>query len=59
MNAATCTNAVNAYTCACVSDYTGTHYETGGHLILPNIYKHIIIKHSALCLYNVKHRTFG
>ena len=29
MNGATCTDAVNAYTCACVAGYTGPHCETG------------------------------
>ena len=29
MNGATCTDAVNSYTCACVAGYTGTHCETG------------------------------
>ena len=29
MNGATCTDAVNAYMCACVAGYTGPHCETG------------------------------
>ena len=29
MNGATCTDAVNAYTCACVAGYTGQHCEKG------------------------------
>ena len=32
MNGATCTDAVNSYTCACVAGYTGTHCETGESL---------------------------
>ena len=37
MNGATCTDAVNSYTCACVAGYTGTHCETGGKLGLSNL----------------------
>ena len=33
MNGATCTDAVNSYTCACVAGYTGTHCETGEDLL--------------------------
>ena len=29
LNGATCTDAVNQYTCGCVAGYTGTHCETG------------------------------
>ena len=29
LNGATCTDAVNQYTCSCVAGYTGTHCETG------------------------------
>ena len=32
MNGATCTDAVNSYTCGCVAGYTGTHCETGNFL---------------------------
>ena len=34
MNGATCTDAVNAYTCGCVAGYTGSHCETGRSLVL-------------------------
>ena len=34
MNGATCTDAVNSYTCACVAGYTGTHCEIGGNLVI-------------------------
>ena len=37
MNGATCTDAVNSYTCACVPGYTGTHCETGERLLLSNL----------------------
>ncbi len=37
MNGATCTDAVNSYTCACVAGYTGTHCETGEKLGLSNL----------------------
>ena len=37
MNGATCTDAVNSYTCACVAGYTGTHCETGEGLLLSNL----------------------
>ena len=36
-NGATCTDAVNSYTCACVAGYTGTHCETGEKLELSNL----------------------
>ncbi len=32
VNGATCTDAVNSYTCACVAGYTGPHCETGESL---------------------------
>ena len=32
MNGATCIDAVNSYTCACVAGYTGTHCDTGESL---------------------------
>ena len=38
MNGATCTDAVNAYTCACVAGYTGTHCEKSENLGLSNFY---------------------
>ena len=34
LNGATCTDAVNSYTCGCVAGYTGTHCETGSSLTL-------------------------
>ena len=42
VNRATCTDAVNSYTCACVAGYTGTQCETGDSLGLSNTYKQII-----------------
>ena len=33
LNGATCTEAVNSYTCGCVAGFTGTHCETGTPLI--------------------------
>ncbi len=34
LNGATCTDAVNSYTCTCVAGYTGTHCETGTFLTM-------------------------
>ena len=45
MNGATCNDAVNSYTCACVAGYTETHCETGESLGLSKLYKPTI-KHS-------------
>ena len=47
MNGATCTDAVNSYTCACVTFYTGSHCETGGNFGLSNIIVNIIETFSA------------
>ena len=41
MNGATCTDAVNSYTCACVAGYIGTHCEPGEGLLLSNAYHKI------------------
>ena len=34
MNGATCTDAVNSFTCGCAEGYTGTHCETGKCLVV-------------------------
>ena len=47
MNGASCTAAVNSYTCACVAFYTGSHCETGGNFGLSNIIVNIIETFSA------------
>ena len=48
MNGATCTDAVNSYTCACVAGYTGTHCETGEDLLLSNLNTYHTILNSIL-----------
>ena len=48
MNGATCTDAVNSYTCACVAGYTGTHCETGEGLLLSNLNTYHTILNSIL-----------
>ena len=48
MNGATCTDAVNSYTCACVAGYTGTHCETGECLLLSNLNTYHTILNSIL-----------
>ncbi len=42
MNGATCSDAVNSYTCVCVAGYTETHCETGESLGFSNICKHSV-----------------
>ena len=45
VNGATCTDAVDWYTCACVSGYTGTYCETGNSLGCQTptaVYMHVI-----------------
>ena len=37
MNGATCIDAVNAYTCACVAGYTGPRCEKGESLGVTNL----------------------
>ena len=44
MNGATCTDAVNSYTCACVAGYTGLNCETGQFTIIYHSVK-IILEH--------------
>ena len=41
-NGATCSDAIDGYTCACVAGYTGTHCEIGESRGLSNTYKQII-----------------
>ena len=60
LNGATCTDAVNSYTCACVAGYTGTHCETGSSLTLKTnnllcpsmLYKKQVVE--ALCIHDTK-----
>ena len=41
LNGATCTDAVNQYTCGCVAGYTGTHCETGSSLTMTSTVHHL------------------
>ena len=59
MNGATCTDAVNSYTCACVAGYTGSHCENGGILGLPvldiiKMFVHLLIQRN---IYYIFQRT--
>ena len=56
LNGATCTDAVNSYTCACVAGYTGTHCETGDSLECSNLVKQYIMMHN-LGMCSNKYRT--
>ena len=56
LNGATCTDAVNSYTCGCVAGYTGTHCVTGDSLAFSNLYKQYIMLHN-LGMCSNKYRT--
>ena len=44
VNGTICTDAVDAYTCACVAGYTGPQCETGEFMGLKNSYNYLYIE---------------